>query len=69
MPGISVIDIIIVCTWGRRTNATKLDEGSVDACSSGMSATRPMESPPRGEESLSANGGGTMQTDPPEEVE
>ena len=47
IPGISVIDIIVVCIWNRRMNTTKLDGGSMDACSSGMSVTRPMESPSR----------------------
>ena len=44
MPGIGVIDIIVVCIWGRRMNTAKLDGGSMDACGSGMSVTRPMES-------------------------
>ena len=47
-PGIGIIDIVIICTWSRRMNAAKPDGRSVDACSSGMSVTRPTESPLRG---------------------
>ena len=43
-PGISIIDIVIVCTGGRGTDATEADGRGVDACGSGTSATRSMES-------------------------
>ena len=47
VPGISVVDVIIVCTRGRRTHAAEVDGRGVDACGSGMSAMRPTESPSR----------------------
>ena len=43
-PGVGVIDIIIISTQGGRTNTTKLDGGSMDVCSSGVSAIRSTES-------------------------
>ena len=45
-PGVSVVDIVIVCIRGRRADATESDGRGVDACSSGMSVTRPAESLP-----------------------
>ena len=46
-PGISVIDVIIICTRGRRVDTAKSDGRDVDVCGSSMSVTRPAESPSR----------------------
>ena len=46
-PGVSVIDVIIVCTGGRRTDTAESDGRGMDACGSGTSATRSMESSSR----------------------
>ena len=47
VPGISVVDVIIVYTGGRRMHTAEVDGRGVDACGSGMSAMRPTESPSR----------------------
>ena len=43
VPGVRVIDIVVICTGGGGTDTAELDGRGMDACSGGISAMRSME--------------------------
>ena len=57
-PSIGVIDIIVISTWGRRTDITESNGGGMDACYSGTSVTGVLEGMARrrGRESVHQRG-------------